>query len=1251
MPVLPIFVSSTFRDFHAERDILHTELVPRLDAVLAELGARVELLDLRWGIETRNQDEHESLVLDVCLHEIDRCRPLFIALIGQRAGWVPTGARADTSGRSITEMELDKALATGSTVVAAVRDLHGDVLPGWVDADPSVVGRLRSRILGDRSGLVDAFTYVLDVRQGQPDAAALPHLTDKLFIRLKPLAIRQAEQHLRQHSDDAGADPLERLTVESRRQVVVGRDTLIDRAVLRLAGAEPGHAVLAGASGVGKTSILLRACEELERRGKRVLRVLVSASPGTSTIRGLIGTVAERGGAASPTQRLFAEETPLASTLSFWRCLMADLGPETIVALDGLDHLVPEEGSDDLRLLASLPSEGARVLASTTSTEEAALLEARGFMQIPVSPLKPGAVVEAAVAWARVGSRTLPRECLALMARQPRSGLWVRLAVTSLSWLTQADFQQAEAAAAGGHPADEALADVLVGQIRRLPDEDADLVRDLLSHAASELGDRARQWLEALALSRGGLTQDQLTRLSGADPLASSRARWLLGDSLLADGANGRLVFAHRLLAEATLADLEVEEMVALHGRLADFLWSDAPTVPREVADVAWHALLGGRPETAVTALGRLSDEQMAAELVCSALIVGRANDASAARTLFMLATMDWSPAAHPAGPSLLRAAEQVTRRGLSDDEHGALVVALSLPMIRADQGPGDRLLFEVARMMEMSGNLDGAISTLRDCAAALDTLRGHDVSRGFVLAKAAKLMVHHTRADEALVAAREVVALLDHLNEKDFEADEWSQRKGVYRSALGTIRQAAAATGDRAALAWASERLQSEHGVVAPAVPLYNDEAGARRREEANRRLTASTSAWAEHPTHGEVHNQLINALIEASLFEGPDQARKLMDRAEFLARRKDSESHSSATRTGLGAVLLMRAAAAVDASEWAAGISYSREALGLLAGDESSVKEDLRLRATGLLAEAMASAGDPAGALNMHAEALTRFRSRPHAGQEQSDRRTVLNALEFRYRLAEQMGQRDVAAEALAQAIDLWYRPSPLIMETSDVLRVPLWAAEFLNRCDPERDGGPVRAVAGALRVFGTTYHPDLTNGPERVPPSLLAGAVAVGSIRLAEVLRAEGNPGPALQAALEGVEHYRTCADLTPGSYAQDLLHALDLSAELHVALGDRGAGEATWRAALEVSDQALAREPNSAQALRTRVILHLKLGQSADARAAEGFRRFRRRSLPEDWSQAAVHLDRLRSLRLLGPEDRALANAVEQRLRQR
>jgi WD40 repeat protein len=87
-----VFVSSTFADFEAEREILRAEVFPRLEKFCRARGGSFQAVDLRWGI-SRNAAEDQH-TMQICFGEIDRCReitkrPNFIFLLGDRYGWRP----------------------------------------------------------------------------------------------------------------------------------------------------------------------------------------------------------------------------------------------------------------------------------------------------------------------------------------------------------------------------------------------------------------------------------------------------------------------------------------------------------------------------------------------------------------------------------------------------------------------------------------------------------------------------------------------------------------------------------------------------------------------------------------------------------------------------------------------------------------------------------------------------------------------------------------------------------------------------------------------------------------------------------------------------------------------------------------------------------------------------------------------------------------------------------------------------------
>ena len=120
-----VFISSTFNDMHAERDLLLKKVFPELSEWCARRHIRLFDIDLRWGVT--DDDAKNRNTVEVCLRNVDRCRPFFLCFLGQRRGWVPDPEmdppeiNTDTfrcypevkdrfGKRSVTEMEIEHAL-------------------------------------------------------------------------------------------------------------------------------------------------------------------------------------------------------------------------------------------------------------------------------------------------------------------------------------------------------------------------------------------------------------------------------------------------------------------------------------------------------------------------------------------------------------------------------------------------------------------------------------------------------------------------------------------------------------------------------------------------------------------------------------------------------------------------------------------------------------------------------------------------------------------------------------------------------------------------------------------------------------------------------------------------------------------------------------------------------------------------------------------------------------------------------------
>ena len=111
-----VFISSTFRDRMWERDLLVKEVFPELRPKCARRYVTFTEVDLRWGIAEAQANEGQ--VLPFCLAELERSRPYFTGLLGERYGWIPDSIRPKVIARepwlkehiqdrtSVTELDI-----------------------------------------------------------------------------------------------------------------------------------------------------------------------------------------------------------------------------------------------------------------------------------------------------------------------------------------------------------------------------------------------------------------------------------------------------------------------------------------------------------------------------------------------------------------------------------------------------------------------------------------------------------------------------------------------------------------------------------------------------------------------------------------------------------------------------------------------------------------------------------------------------------------------------------------------------------------------------------------------------------------------------------------------------------------------------------------------------------------------------------------------------------------------------------------
>jgi hypothetical protein len=103
-----VFISSTFRDMYAERDHLVRVIFPELKERCLKRHVRLIDVDLRWGVTEKEAEGGGAL--DICLDEIDSCRPYFLGLLGHRYGYIPPGNEHSITAEEVYHGVLHNSL-------------------------------------------------------------------------------------------------------------------------------------------------------------------------------------------------------------------------------------------------------------------------------------------------------------------------------------------------------------------------------------------------------------------------------------------------------------------------------------------------------------------------------------------------------------------------------------------------------------------------------------------------------------------------------------------------------------------------------------------------------------------------------------------------------------------------------------------------------------------------------------------------------------------------------------------------------------------------------------------------------------------------------------------------------------------------------------------------------------------------------------------------------------------------------------
>ena len=708
----PVFVSSTFRDMQAERGRLRDVVAPVLAERLRERRHHLELIDLRWGIETSgaaDSEQRELIVLKVCLDEIRRSRPFLIVLLGDRYGWAPpqrrmeaaaheAGIERELEGKSVTALEIEfGALASPeqrrrthfyfraplpydrmSAQTAAVysderspepgaKDAHGRLerLKALIRTDPRWEGRRHEYAAtwdaeAERvTGLEEWATQVIEHVWTDLDAET------REFFHEKPTTWQERER-------EALAEFVAHHERGFRGREVVARE-LEEFALSTTTEGRPWGLSLTGESGSGKSALVAHLFHRLQSRDAFLLVHAAGISVRSTQVDFLlvrwIGELAAFLEVPYP-----LGENPSADELQdTWSGLLARAAyrKRVVVLLDALNEF---ETTTRAQFVTWLPRDwpaNARLIVTSIPGTASETLERRSGVVARL--MLPITATEAADIARETCGRyhwTVNDAVLRVLVAKKRDDgrpasanpLWLQLALEELNLLDEDEFARLDRQFQG--TPDERLHQLLLEVAERIPAETADLYGWMIERAGEVWGGRwARAFAELVAISRTGLRELDfralLPKLTGEawDPLRFAGLRRAFRGHLVQRGLQEQWDFLHAQTRDAVrrthLSDTTHER--ELHTVLADHLLGHGQDDPLREQETMFHLIAAGDRRKAAAyyrdAVG--APALTAATAALARHITATENDAGGVGLKWVLAMLD-QPGEDPTGASAL---------------------------------------------------------------------------------------------------------------------------------------------------------------------------------------------------------------------------------------------------------------------------------------------------------------------------------------------------------------------------------------------------------------------------------------------------------------------------------------------------------------------------------------------------------------------------------------------------------------------
>ena len=356
-----VFISSTFRDFAEERDLLVKKVFPELRRKCRERQVELVDVDLRWGITEK--EAQQGKVLPICLAEIERARPFFIGLIGERYGWIPASDQYDPSilqeqpwleehrgGKSVTELEILHGVLNNPKMAGQAffyfRDSKwaerkgGDYLAGTED-EREKLEALKERIRESQ------FPVVENYKNPQSLAEIIKEDLWKLIDEAYP--VDQVPDALIQER------MMHEAYAETRRRLYLGGEGYIAKLNDAMKAKDFRPVLITGQSGGGKSALLANWVTSWSKRNKKAAVIVHHRGAGTDApdpVRLAVRLMQEISRITGEVFKAESDPDKQLEKLPEWLAMVSSWAQRTktelLIVLDGIDKVSERQHGDIL---------------------------------------------------------------------------------------------------------------------------------------------------------------------------------------------------------------------------------------------------------------------------------------------------------------------------------------------------------------------------------------------------------------------------------------------------------------------------------------------------------------------------------------------------------------------------------------------------------------------------------------------------------------------------------------------------------------------------------------------------------------------------------------------------------------------------------------------------------------------------------------------------------------------------------------